>query len=341
MNTLERNRRGDQALLDRASLALTSHVGLELVQIHTHADPAVNLVRKDGIEVGPWHATTGVLQGGTLTALVARLKRGPQPAILVTEYVNPNQAETLRNLEVPFIDTAGNAYVNDPGLYLYVTGRTKPGGHDPQRGQRAFRPAELKIIFLFLCDPTAVNFPYRDLAQRAGVALGNVAHTVKMLEAQHYLVRPKPRERHLVNQRDLVDRWVADYIARLRPGLVLGRYQSQQAQWWSPVDLAPLAGQWGGEIAAAHWTQYLKPATATIYLEGNPAALVLKHALTKSQDGDVELLHRFWSRDLDVDDEFVPPLLAYADLLAIGGARNMDAATELFEAKLAPHFEET
>jgi len=36
------------------------------------------------------------------------------PKILVTRFVTPQMAEQLKTLDMPFIDTAGNAYLNQP-----------------------------------------------------------------------------------------------------------------------------------------------------------------------------------------------------------------------------------
>ena len=55
--------------------------------------------------------------------IAEQIRRHNIPGILVTRYVTPQQAEKLKNLKVPFIDTAGNAYINEPPLFVYVTGK--------------------------------------------------------------------------------------------------------------------------------------------------------------------------------------------------------------------------
>lgn len=343
MNTMaEHHNLRDQALLDRAAQALRDTVGwaLEVDELEPlGADAKVHFRGTNGACHGPWYVEIKrTLQQRPLAALVAKLKHNPDPILLVTEYANPRQAEILRDLRQPFLDAAGNIYVEQDDLFLYVTGRRKLDGHDPHRARRAFRPTELKLILLFLCDAEALNAPYRELAERAGIALGNVAQAIKALEAQHYLVRQTRRDRRLTNRRELLDRWVTDYIARLRPAITLGRYQGRKPAWWRAAKLTPKQAQWGGEVAAAHWTRYLKPGTATLYVAGNPAKLLAKHGLARDRDGDTEILTRFWPADLDDDARYVPRVIAYADLLAIGGARTMEAATELFEAELAADF---
>ena len=48
----------------------------------------------------------------TLGTAVAQLARFGKPGILVVEYINPQLAERLKALDVAFLDTAGNAYIN-------------------------------------------------------------------------------------------------------------------------------------------------------------------------------------------------------------------------------------
>lgn len=329
----------DQGLFNRAAQALQDVVGwtVEVTELEpARADAKVHFRAANGTCHGPWYVEIKrTLQQRPLAALAAQLKQGPAPILMVTDYVNTRQAETLRDLRQPFMDTAGNMYLEQDNLFVYVTGRRRAAGYDPHRARRAFRPTELKLILLFLCDAKTLNAPYRELAERAGIALGNVAQAIKALEAQRYLVRPTRRDRRIIDRRELLARWVTDYIARLRPALVLGRYQARKPAWWKTARLTPRQAQWGGEIAAAHWTQYLKPGTATLYVDGNPAKLLAKHGLARDLEGDTEILKRFWPADLDGDGGYVPPIIAYADLLAIGRGRTMETATELFETKLA------
>ena len=66
------------------------------------------------------------LPTGALGHVVAQLQRFKKPGMLIARYITPPMAERLRELDVPFIDTAGNAYINAPPLFVYVTGRKLP-----------------------------------------------------------------------------------------------------------------------------------------------------------------------------------------------------------------------
>src|SRR5579883_850010 len=46
--------------------------------------------------------------------------------LLAAPYITPKIAERCRELDMYFADTAGNMYVQAPGLHLYVAGKPKP-----------------------------------------------------------------------------------------------------------------------------------------------------------------------------------------------------------------------
>ena len=55
--------------------------------------------------------------------------------------------------------------------------------------------------------------------------------------------------------------------------------------------------------------------------------------------GNIEILDAFWNFDADKDfQDVVPPLLAYADLLATRDGRDAEAAKMIFEQRIAPTF---
>jgi hypothetical protein len=55
--------------------------------------------------------------------------------------------------------------------------------------------------------------------------------------------------------------------------------------------------------------------------------------------GNVELLDTFWNFEADKDfPDVVPPMLAYADLLATHDGRNAEAARMIYEQRIALAF---
>jgi hypothetical protein len=93
---------------------------------------------------------------------------------------------------------------------------------------------------------------------------------------------------------------------------------------------------WGGEVAAAKLTGYLRPEQMTIYVRERAAQLQLAYQLRKDPDGNIELLKAFWDIECEqTEKELVPPLLIYADLLAMSDPRNIETAHLLYDQELA------
>lgn len=274
------------------------------------------------------------LTPANLGQAVAQLGRFGKPGAIVTRYVTPPMAEQLRMLDVPFMDTAGNAYVRFPDLVVFVTGR-KPAAPAPtEKRVRAFRPTGLKVIFALLCRPELIAAPYRDIAKAAGVALGAVAWVLQDLKKLGHMRKTKARGRVLEERQRLIDRWVEAYAHELRPKLKPRRFKVTNQDWWKQEDLVALDMWLGGEPAAAVLTKHLRPEIVTIYGDVNFAELAHKIRPIKDEYGNLELMQKFWTFEIQPLDKrypVVPPLLAYADLVATADARNLETAQILRE----------
>ena len=276
------------------------------------------------------------LNQANLGMAVHQLGKSPHKGLIVTDYVNPKMAERLKALDMSFLDVAGNAYLNEPPVYVYVNGSKPLERRHRKPPTRAFQPTGLKVLFALLCQPGLENASYREIVKVADVALGTVGWVITDLKELGYLVDMGKRKRRLKNKAKLIERWVTNYPELLRPKLVLGRYRAIDRDWWKDAQLRRFRACWGGEVAAAILTKYLKPERVTVYTKGKPAELLLTNKLKKDPDGDVEILETFWRTDYDWPHiELAPPLLLYADLLATGDARNIETARMIYEQELA------
>ena len=68
-----------------------------------------------------------------LWPLKARLEQLKHPGIVFVPYVTDTIARKCRELDVPFIDGVGNAYLKRPGLYLFITGQRPKRRHKPSK----------------------------------------------------------------------------------------------------------------------------------------------------------------------------------------------------------------
>ncbi len=255
--------------------------------------------------------------------------------MLVTDYVNPRMADRLRQMNLPFIDTVGNAYLNVPPVFVFIKGNRPPANLEKMTINWASQPTGLKIIFAFLCHPELVTAPYRDIAKAADVALGTVGRVLTNLKELGYLLDMGRRGRRIVNRKKLLDRWVTDYPERLRPKLLMGNFGTTKTDWWRDAPLLEFKAYWGGEVAAARITQYLRPEVVTIYAIEPTAELERTYRLREDPDGNIEVLRVFWDVEwYGANREEVPPLLVYADLLATGDPRNIETAHLIYEQEL-------
>jgi len=255
------------------------------------------------------------------------------PMLLVADYVNPRLGERLREEGMNFIDAAGNAHLRHKGLFVWVTGQKDALRLDGKRERlRAFRPSGLKLVFALLYRPELAEADFRTLAEVAGVALGTVQWVMRDLVREGYVLRLGRFERRLVEPKRLLDAWVPPYVRDLRPRLLLGRFEADDIKWWRKTDLRPYGGMWGGEPAAARLTGHLKPGALTIYADEIPARLVAAQKLVKNEEGRIEFRKKFWRLDEDEGKAgTVPPVLVYADLLALADPRAAETAARIYE----------
>lgn len=278
-----------------------------------------------------------------------QLNQPSHTLLLVTSYVSEKIAEQLRKANIHFIDTAGNVFFADKDVFLYIIGRRLNRkemltGNDTTF--RAFQPSGLKLIFNLLTDielnttkPSSalVSKTYREISQATGIPTSTVGWIMADLIQQKYVIHVSAKHRMLVNRVSLLERWLQGYQERLRPCLLLGRYQPMRgADWWRDAVLENAL--WSGETAAARLTQSLKPQTATIFGALPSHAFVLKYHLQKDDAGSVEFLKPFWptQKRKAITSECVHPLLIYADLLSIDDDRTREVAKVIYENHIHP-----
>lgn len=295
-------------------------------------------------EVKPW------VQQANFGALVNQVKQLPGKGILVADYVNPTMADKLRDLDIPYIDAVGNAYINEKPIYILVK-MTKgqaneidnlKGLMNTQTRGRAFNPAGLKVVYLFLTDGKMLNAPYREIAYKADVALGAIGEVIKDLKQGGYLIDIKDKARRLTRKEKLLEKWVDAYLEKLRPKLEVGTFKAENPMWWRRVknDITNYGAKFGGEVATHEIAGYITPQEITIYLEdGDGADLFKEYKFKKDPKGDIHVYRAFWSGERNTpkidETDFVNPLITYADLIGTGDIRNLEAAEELLGDEFA------
>ncbi|MFA7267728.1 MAG: type IV toxin-antitoxin system AbiEi family antitoxin [Sterolibacterium sp.] len=275
------------------------------------------------------------LRPNNLGAVLHQLERLGEQALLVADFVNPVIADQLRVQRVAFVDLAGNAYLEQPPLLVWVKGqRLAEALPRAARGGLAFQGGGLQVLFVLLCHPEWADAPYRKLAQYAGVAHGTVGGVMAELVKLGYVATVAGKRRLLQRER-LLQQWAEAYPRALRPRLLLGRYRADTLEWWNSLDPTNYGMVLGGEPAAGRMTQYLRPGAATFYAEAIEPRLLIDLRLRNDPDGNVDVLRRFWTFDNE-DVALAPAPLVYADLLATGDARCIETAHMIYDRYLEP-----
>ena len=289
------------------------------------------------VEVKKWVAQVNV------GALINEIKHLAEPGqgLLVADYINPKLGERLKTADVQFLDTAGNAYINQKPIYVYIKGN-KPQQVIRGKTGRAFQPTGMKVVFEFLKDEQLVNAPYREIADRAAVALGTIGWVVNDLIKHGFLLEGfDDNQRKLVEFDLLLDKWVEAYPYKLKRKREIGKFTTDDPDWWQAIYPENFNAEWGGEIAAAKYTNYLKPQHGLIYIDrANMATFLQAARLRKAepfirQDTLIDLVEPFWKKTNEEGKTehvgLVHPIIAYADLIETGDTRNLDTAHRLRE----------
>ena len=203
-------------------------------------------------------------------------------------------------------------------------------------GENAVGTAGLRVTFVLLSRPDLVRSPYREIASAAVTSLGTITPVMADLKARGFL--GGDRGRTILDPRRLLEEWVTHYPITLRPALRPMRFEAS-LESLAQADLKSLRAYWGGEFAAQRLTHFLKPARFTIYTHQPVSRLISPLRLRANPEGNVEVLEAFWNfGSHPAYPDLVPPVLAYADLLATHDGRNVEAADLIYEQFIEPAF---
>jgi hypothetical protein len=287
------------------------------------------------------------VRAATLGVTLHQMDRFGQPAILITDYITPDLADELKERGIFFLDAAGNAYIRQANLLIWIKGQKPAAKATVSTHGRAFQPTGLQVIFTLLSNPQAINMPYRELARMAGVAHGTVGWVIPDLQQLGFVhdLQGKRGTRRLFGRERLLRQWTDAYARVLRPRTLIGRYYVPDVEGWKNWPLAQYGALWGSEPAAAMLTNYLRPGELTLYAEKMPGILAARQKFMKEAGpghmAAVEVRRRFWDFPGDPGHiDMVPPLLVYADLLATGDARCIETAKMIYDLHLARLFTE-
>lgn len=269
-----------------------------------------------------------------LGALQLMLEHLEGPVMLVTNFITIQMAAELRRRGIQFLDTAGNMYLNqeNPFLLVFTAGNRDTRILVKPRLVKVFKGTKLKVLFALLADKKAINQTYREIAEKAGVALGTVGWVFTDLKQLGY-VRTNKAGRRIENREKLLNIWFEAYPTEIRPKLNPIRFTVKDKNWWKEKDLTEFDAVLGGEGAAEILTRYIHPEVVSVFLSGGFEKFARELKFKKDDNGNLVVLEKFWNGiDFTYENAALAPLLIIcAELLAEGSTRNIETVKMIRE----------
>ena len=285
-------------------------------------------------------------QGLVLSKLEELRSMSNRPVIFIADYISKAGASQLKERGINYIDAAGNAFISNGDLMIFVEGRKRTFKHHTNQS-RAFQEAGIKTIFHLLNEPINLQDSYREIAQKADVSLGSVSKVMSELEDLNFILKTRSK-RVLKNKKELLERWVVAYNEVLKPRILRKRMRfidRLSENEWKSLTLKTTSDfiyeqaeqqnniLWGGEPGASILTGRLRPEVFTLFTNYEIPLIANQLRLVPDSKGKVYIYKKFWN-DSSVIGNAAPALLIYADLINSGQGRNMEIANQIFENEL-------
>ena len=267
-----------------------------------------------------------------LPAIIQQFGRDKEKWLLVARYIPAPQKERLKASSINYLETAGNCYINVAGMFIYINDKEVTPSRQTDSG-KLWSATGLKFLFAILSKNMLIAAPYRQIAQVAGIALGNIGPLLEELKQGGYMESTEGSLR-LLDKEKLIRRWTELFHATLRPKLIKGTFRffdKQQQDKWKSI---PATGfYWSGETGADLLTNYLEPETFTIYSSETTNELIKRLKLIPDIEGNIEVLEQYWDdsllKDQHLPEGIAPPLIIYAELMAGTDSRTWETAEKI------------
>ena len=249
------------------------------------------------------------------------------PTILAAQYITTEAKKVLQNEDVPYIDTAGNVYINENDLFIFTETHKTNRTELEINANRAFYKTGLKVTYQFLIHPEYLNEPYRFIGEKAMVTIDTVRKVILGLLNEKYIIKADKNTYQFADRKRLFEEWVTAYNKNLRPKLKQRNFRWIDKEYeWRNIKL-PEHACWGGTAAAEIMTDYIIANKYFIYTDQPYQELIKTLKIVPQPNGNITILEKFWK---DNNHDLAHPMLVYADLINDPDPRNLEAANIIY-----------
>jgi hypothetical protein len=261
--------------------------------------------------------------------------------VFVAPYVSPQAAQILKEQGIGYLDLSGNCRLCFEGVYVEREG--KPNKYGTKRDLRTlFSPKATRILRVVLAKPKKA-WRVTELAQEAGVSLGQVSNVKKLLEDREWVRRVKAGI-FLAKPEELLAEWAENYT--YRDNQIRDYYSMKPVLEIEPA-LAAACGRCGvtyaltGFSGAARYAPAVRFQRVMVYVDKLTEEIEKEVGLKEVTSGaNVSLLIPYDEGVYYASEEFegirvVSPIQLYLDLRGYRG-RGEEAAETLLERIIRP-----
>lgn len=278
----------------------------------------------------------GELRKDHVLPIIERFGRDKENYILIARYIPEPIKVHFKEMGINYLESAGNCCINAPGLFVYISDQKVTPVRDGIAG-KLWKRTGLKFLLAVIEQPELLNKPYREIAEAAGIAIGNIGQLLHDLQSEEYL-NESAGKMQLINKENLINRWAGMYGAIMKGRLKGGSYRFLNAADADAWEHLPDKGvYWGGEPGGALLTGHLTPQIFTMYIDFENNDVLRKHRIVPYDKGNILVLDKFWGAlppsvkrgGTKAVSHAAPALLVYADLSNSFDSRNHEVAARI------------
>lgn len=319
----ERLAQGLAGRLEELGLRFAENV--DLARLNEHEPVVVTVVHAQG------EAPRQLVYAPAMTDVSLRAARMRQflsrKLLLIGPRVTERSAEMFRAQGIDYLDQSGNAFIAFNGVHIDVRGRKpNPTTSTALAGPRGslFSMKRSQVIFALLSWDDLLRKRVRDIADAAGVSLGQVQATMGLLEQGGFLdgrrwASPGERDR-------LIDQWTAAYPLGLGAAAMAQPFSGD----FTDLHATSMPVYVSGEAAVPEMLR--NPESIVLYSAETPRELIRRGRWRRDEDSpNIFLRHQFWNPpEPEVPGSHRAPwLLVYGDLMASNDSRLRETAQEV------------